>query len=210
MNCESAQQNIVLAQYGELPDELQHQLEQHLGHCEDCRREWNAMQALSEELARHPLVEPSPNLLAASRMRLDEALDAMPSKSVAQRFWGNAFRWFGYVQGAPALTVLLVGVGFLGGNIIARNQAAPPPPPPRTGATTNASQSAIANVLDIKQTPAPQVVQVKYNSLVPQTLQGPLSDPQIRNLVMLATKMPANPEVHKDAVSLLVNQCRAT
>ena len=210
MNCESAQQNIVLAQYGELPDELQHQLEQHMGHCEDCRREWNAMQALSEELAQHPLVEPSPNLLAASRMRLDEALDAMPSKSVAQRFWGNTFRWLGYVQGAPALTVLLVGVGFLGGNIIARYQAAHLPAPPRTVATTNASQSAIANVLDIKQTPDPQVVQVKYNSLVPQTMQGSLNDPQIRQLVMLATKLPANAEVHKDAVSLLVNQCRAT
>ena len=210
MNCESAQQNIVLAQYGELPDELHHELEQHLSHCEDCRREWNAMLALSEELAQHPLIEPSPNLLAASRMRLDEALDAMPSKSVTQRFWGNAFRWLSYVQGAPALTVLLVGLGFLGGNIIARYQAAHLPPPPRTVATTNASQSAIANVLDIKQTPDPQVVQVKYNSLVPQTMQGSLSDPQIRQLVMLATKLPANAEVHKDAVSLLVNQCRAT
>ncbi len=210
MNCENAQQNIVLAQYGELPDELQHELEQHLGHCEDCRREWNAMLALSEELAQHPLVEPSPNLLAASRMRLDEALDAMPPKSVTQRFWGSAFRWFGYVQGAPALTVLLVGLGFLGGNIIARYQAAHLPPPPRTVATTNASQSAIANVLDIKQTPDPQVVQVKYNSLVPQTMQGPLSDPQIRNLVMLATKLPATAEVHKDAVSLLVHQCGTT
>ncbi len=209
MNCESSQQNIVLAQYGELPDELQHQLEQHLSLCEDCRREWNAMLALTEELAQHPLPEPSPNLLAASRMRLDEALDAMPPKSVAQRLWGSAFRWFGYVQGAPALTVLLVGLGFLGGNVIARYQAAHLPPPPRTVSTTNASQSAIANVLDIKQTPDPQVVQVKYNSLVPQTMQGPLSDPQIRQLLMLATKMPANPEVHKDAVSLLVNQCRA-
>lgn len=209
MNCESAQQNIVLAQYGELPDELQHKLEQHLSLCEDCRREWNAMLALSEELAQHPLLEPSPNLLAASRMRLDEALDAMPPKSVTQRFWGSAFRWLGYVQGAPALTVLLVGVGFIGGTIIARYQAAHLPPPPRTVATTNASQSAIANVLDIKQTPDPQIVQVKYNSLVPETMQGSLSDPQIRQLVMLATKMSANPEVHKDAVSLLVNQCRA-
>jgi len=55
MNCESAQQNIVLAQYGELPDELQLQLEQHLTLCEECRREWNSMLALSEELAQHPL-----------------------------------------------------------------------------------------------------------------------------------------------------------
>jgi hypothetical protein len=209
MNCDSAQQNIVLAQYGELPDELQHQLEQHLSHCEECRREWNAMLALGEELALHPLVEPSPNLLAASRMRLDEALDAMPPKSVTQRFWGNAFRWFGYVQGAPALTVLLVGLGFLGGNIIARYQAAHAPQPPRTVATTNSSQGPIANVSGIVQTPDPQIVQVKYNRLVPETMQGSLEDPQIRQLLMLGTKLAANNQVHADAVSLLVNQCLA-
>ena len=43
MNCENAQQNIILAQYGELPDELQFPLEQHLAGCEDCRREWKAL-----------------------------------------------------------------------------------------------------------------------------------------------------------------------
>ena len=207
MNCESAQQNIVLAQYGELPDDLQHQLEQHLHICEDCRREWNAMLALSEELAQHPLPEPSPNLLAASRMRLDEALDAIPSKSVTQRFWGSAFRWMGYVQGAPALTVLLVGVGFIGGNVIARYQAAHVPPPPRTVATTNTSQGPIANVAGIVQTPDPQIVQVKYNRLVPETMQGSLNDPQIRQLLMLGAKLSANNQVHADAVSLLANQC---
>jgi len=207
MNCESAQQNIVLAQYGELPDELQHQLEQHLGLCEECRREWNAMLALSEELAQHPLIEPSPNLLAASRMRLDEALDALPPRSVTQRFFGNAFRWFGYVQGAPALTVLLVGVGFLGGNFIARYQAAHLPPAPRTVATTNSAQGAIANVLDIKQTPDPRVVQVKYNRLVPETLQGPISDPQIRDLLKLGARLPANNGVNADAVALLAGEC---
>lgn len=209
MNCDSAQQNIVLAQYGELPDELQHPLEQHLSLCEDCRREWNAMLALGEELAQHPLIEPSPNLLAASRMRLDDALDALPAKSVMQRFWGNTFRWLGYVQGAPALTVLLVGVGFLGGNIIARYQAAHLPAPPRTVATTNSTQGPIANVSGIVQTPDPKIVQVKYNRLVPETMQGSLDDPQIRQLLMLGAKLAANNQAHADAVSLLANQCLA-
>src|ERR1700742_3104688 len=101
MNCENAQQNIILAQYGELPDELQFPLEQHLSGCDDCRREWNALLALGEELALVPVVEPSPNLLAASRMRLDEALDALPPQSVKQRFVGNAFRWLSFVKSAP-------------------------------------------------------------------------------------------------------------
>lgn len=207
MNCDSAQQNIVLAHYGELPDELLHPLEQHLNGCEECRREWNAMNALAEDLAHDPVVEPSPNLLAASRMRLDEALDAIPPRSVSQRFWGNAFRWFGYVQGAPALTVLLVGVGFLGGNTIARYQAAHAPQLPQRVATSNTSKGPIANVAGIVQTPDPKIVQVKYNRLVPETMQGSVDDPQIRQLIMLGTKLAENPEVHKDAVSLLVNQC---
>ncbi len=209
MNCESAQLNIVLAQYGELPDELQLPLEQHLNTCDVCRREWNAMLALGEDLAQVPVVEPSPNLLAGSRMRLDEALDSMPPRSAVQRIWGNAFRWFGYVQGAPALTVLLVGVGFLGGSTIARYQAAHAPQLPRPVVTSNTSQAAIANVSGIVQTPDPKIVQVKYNRLVPETVQGSLDDPQIRQLLLMGTKLAANAEVHKDAVSLLVNQCLA-
>jgi hypothetical protein len=140
-------------------------------------------------------------------MRLDEALDAIPSKSVTQRFWGSAFRWLGYVQGAPALTVLLVGVGFLGGNFIARYQAAHVPHAPATVGTTNTSQGPIANVSGIVQTPDPQIVQVKYNRLVPETMQGSLSDPQIRQLLMLGAKLSANNQVHADAVGFLANQC---
>jgi anti-sigma factor RsiW len=209
MTCENAQQNIVLAHYGELPDELQLPLEQHLHGCEECRREWNAMLALGEELALLPLMEPSPNLLAASRMRLDEALDAMPPRSLPQQFWANAFRWFGYVQGAPALTVLLLGVGFLGGDIIARYQAMHAPQLPRPVIVSSGVQGAIASVSGIEQTPNSQLVKVKYNRLVPETVQGSLDDPQIRQLLMLGTKLATSNDVHADSVALLASECRA-
>lgn len=208
MNCENAQDNIVLAQYGELPDELQLSLEQHLNGCEDCRREWNAMLALKETLAGDPVLEPSPNLLAASRMRLDEALDAMPPRSIAARVWASSFRWLGYVQGAPALTVLLIGVGFLGGSVIARYQAAHAPQLPRPVILSNGTQGAIASVSGIVQTPNSELVQVKYNRLVPETVQGSLDDPQIRQLLMLGTKLATNKDVHADSVALLANECR--
>jgi hypothetical protein len=207
MNCENAQQNIVLAQYGELPDDLQHQLEQHLSGCEDCRREWNAMLALNEQLARNPVIEPSPNLLTASRMRLDEALDAMPPRSLLQQFWGNFFRWLGYVQGAPALTVLLVGVGFLGGDFIARYQVAHQPKDP--GITILTGRGAISSVSGIEQTPNSELVKVKYNRLVPETVQGSLDNPQIRQLLMLGTKLATNEQAHAQAVSTLAGECLA-
>jgi hypothetical protein len=208
MKCNQSQENIVLAQYGELPDELQFPLEQHLGQCEDCRREWNALLALHEELALTPLLEPSPNLLAASRMRLDEALDAMPPQSPVQRFWGSAFRWLGFVQGAPALATLLIGMGFLGGNFIARYQEAHAPKLPATVTMSNSAQGAIASVSGIVQTPNSELVQVKYNRLVPETMQGSLDDPQIRQLLMLGTKLATTNDVHDDSVELLANECR--
>jgi len=209
MTCENAQQNIILAQYGELADELQFPLEQHVAGCEDCRREWKALIALNEELALTPMVEPSPNLLAASRMRLDEALDMMPARSVTQRFFGNAFRWLGYVQGAPALTTLLLGVGFLGGNFIARYQSAHAPKLPTPVILSNATDGAIASVSGIVQTPNSELVQVNYNRLVPETAQGSLDDPQIRSLLMLGTKLATTNAVHADSVALLANECAA-
>jgi hypothetical protein len=208
MNCDVAQQSIMLAQYGELPDELQLPLEQHLSGCENCRREWKAMLALHEELALTPVLEPSPNLLAASRMRLDEALDAMPARSVAQRAVGNAFRWLGFLQGAPALATLLIGAGFLGGNTIARYQVTHAPKLPSPVIVSN-SEGAIASVSGIEQTPNSELVQVKYSRLVPETVQGSLDDPQIRQLLMLGTKLATTNTVHADSVSLLADECAA-
>jgi hypothetical protein len=200
---------MILAQYGELPDELQFPLEQHIGVCEDCRREWNALMALNEELALTPMMEPSPNLLAASRMRLDEALDELPPTSIRQRMFGNAFRWLGFLQGAPALATLLVGVGFLSGDFIARYQAAHAPQLPRPVILSNPAQGAIASVSGIVQTPNTELVQVNYNRLVPETVQGSLDDPQIRQLLMMGTKLATSNAVHADSVALLADECKA-
>jgi hypothetical protein len=209
MNCEIAQQNIVLAQYGELPDELQFPLEQHLDSCEDCRREWKALIALNEELAQMPVREPSPNMLAASRMRLDEALDAMPARSVAQRLWGNAFRWLGFLQSAPALATLLLGVGFLGGNFLERYQAAHVKQVPSPVILSSPSSGVIASVSGIEQTPNSELVRVNYNRLVPESVQGSLDDPQVRQLLMLGTKLATNNDVHAQSVDLLASECIA-
>jgi hypothetical protein len=209
MNCEIAQQNIVLAQYGELPDDLQSSLEQHLGLCEDCRREWHLLAELNEELALRPLPEPSPNLLAASRMRLDEALDAIPPRSLTQRLSANAFRWLGLMQSAPALATLLLGVGFLGGNLLLRYQVARAPRATAPVIISNPAGGGISSVSGIVQTPNSEVVQVTYNRVIPEMVQGSLDDPQIRNLLVLGTKLAANNEVHTDAVAYLAQECMA-
>src|ERR1700679_3554007 len=111
MKCESASENIVLMMYGELPDDLPGGLEQHLKESENCREGLGTMRLFDEQLAMLPVAEPSPNLLAQSRMRLDDALDMIPPHGFVTQVRTNFVRWMGNVRSAPALATLLVGVG---------------------------------------------------------------------------------------------------
>jgi hypothetical protein len=52
-------------------------------------------------------------------------------------------------------------------------------------------------------------VDVSYNQLVPRQVEGSLDDPQIRQLLMLATENNSAPGVHDDSVALLAGECRA-
>jgi hypothetical protein len=209
MKCELAHDQIVLMGYGELPDELVDGLEQHLAGCEDCRGELNALRAMDEYLALMPVVEPSPNLLAQSRMRLDEELDMIPAHGFVTRLRVNFFAWVGHLQSAPALATLLVGVGFLGGNFTYRYQVAHQPPLVPTTTHTHAADSVIANVTGIVQTPNSELVQVNYNRIVPETVEGSLDEPRIRELLMMGMKPGAASGVRTDSVALMVAECKA-
>ena len=92
MKCEQARENIVLLTYGELPDEQTAALERHLEECEGCRGELTQLLAMHEALAERPVLEPTPNLLAQSRMRLDEELDLIPPHGLLTRLRGNFYQ----------------------------------------------------------------------------------------------------------------------
>lgn len=208
MKCETAQENIVLVTYGELPDEHLASLEQHLAECEACNRELKALLAMHEALACHPVAEPSPNLIAHSRMRLDEELDQIPAHGLFTRLRANLYAWLGHIQSAPALVTLLIGIGFLSGNFLHRYQVAHQPPQRVPVVLTDSSHGAVSNISGIVQTPNPEIVQVNYNRVVPETVQGSLDDPFIRNLLLIGTKAAANNGVRTDSVGLLARECR--
>ena len=207
MKCEKAQQNIVLVTYGELPDEDVASLEQHLAECEACNRELKALLAMHEALAYQPPVEPSPNLVAQSRMRLDEELDTMPPHGLFTRLRSNLWGWLGHVQSAPALMTLVLGIGFLGGNFAYRYQVAHEPKLPPPIIVSNPTNGVISNVSGIVQTPNTEIVQVSYNRVIPETMQGSLDDPAIRQLLLIGTKPAAPNGVRTDSVSLLASEC---
>jgi HEAT repeats len=208
MKCESARDSIVLLKYGELPDELAGALEQHLMNCEGCTAELEAFQVFEEHLAALPVLEPSPNLLAQSRMRLDDALDMIPPRGFLAQLRTNLYRWIGHVQSAPALATLLLGVGFLAGNFTLRYQVAHAPKPAPVVTVTH-PDSMIANVTGIVQTPNSELVQVNYNRVTPETMEGSLDSPEIRKLLMVGTNAAATAGVRMNSVSLLTSECVA-
>jgi len=223
MNCDLAHERIVTAAYGELADDKVHELTRHLGECAECRKEQEqvlAMKVLADVL---PVQEPGPNLVARSRLRLDEALDSLPPmrwyERLMQRFMNNVAS----LQSAPAAAALLlvagIGAGGLGGYEVAQGRAA--------HAAANAPQVAVnqthdavpqsassgamdvANISSIVRKPGSDMVEVSYNQLVPQRVEGSLDDPGIRQLLMLATENASSPVVRDDSIGLLAAECRA-
>lgn len=251
MNCELAHERIVMAAYGELADDAAHELDRHLATCPACSQEKDQLQALRLLADVYPVQEPDPNLMARSRMRLEEALDAIPPKRWFERLLQRVRNNAASLQAAPIAASLLLIVGGGAGSLVGYHvavahaarlgdaaaqssqanapqapDAQPDPNQPTDVQATNTRASAqagsvqqpqpgplvngeIANISSIVRQPDSGVVEVHYNQLVPQAVRGSLDDPQIRQLLMLASANAPNLGVRDDSVSLLAAECRA-
>jgi hypothetical protein len=69
--------------------------------------------------------------------------------------------------------------------------------------------ASVASVSGIVHQPNSEIVDVSYNQVVPRKIEGSLDDPQIRQLLMLATEDASSPGVRDDSVGLLAAECRA-
>lgn len=209
MKCESAQLEIVLLAYGDLADERIPELDEHLAGCEACRLELEQVTAMQDALANFELAEPTPNLLAQARVKLDEALDAEPAPGILARLRNLLMGSLHHVQTAPALTVLLVGAGFLGGTGLSHYQAVNAAKDSSPILMQHSADSSIANVSSIVQTPDSKLVQVNYNRIVPETVQGTLDNPQIKQLLLMGAKNGISNDVRDSSVALLAEGCKA-
>jgi hypothetical protein len=223
MNCELAHERIVAAAYGELPDEQMHELERHMAGCPECNTEREQLLALKVLAGALPVEEPGANLVARARLRLDEALDALPPRRWYERLGQRITNNFASLQAAPVAACLLLvagaGAGSLGGYELAQNHAAHAaaaaqilrvqPQPASVTESGTPAPAEIANISSIVRQPNSQMVEVRYNQVVPQRLQGSLDDPAIRQLLMVASQNSASAGVRDDSVGLLAAECRA-
>jgi Putative zinc-finger len=209
MKCEWVRENIVLHVYGELADDARHELEQHVARCADCAAELKAEQGFYAVLAQDRASEPSPNLMAASRMRLQEALETAEQG----RFWHKLVfdpgNWLRQIRFSPALASAILMVGFAGGvgaayTLIPRNPQLPSSVTiPPAQASINGS---VADIRSITQDPANNQVNIKYDMVSPQEASGSLNDQRIQQLLLYAARSNYNSGVRMDSVDLLTQR----
>jgi hypothetical protein len=231
MQCAEIHEKVVLSVYGELPDDEAHKLALHLAGCTECREEQEQLLALKTLSAAYLVPELDPNLVARSRARLEEALDALPPK----RWYDRVAEWMTRtatgLQAAPAAACLLLvagaGLGSLAGfefaqrptlNAAVARGSAPAPiaaaAPVASAAVGTAGPGTvapgeIASISAIARRPNSNLVEVTFNQMQPRRVAGTLEDPQIRQLLMLASQNGSSPAVRDDSVELLAAECRS-
>ena len=211
MNCEWTKENVVLYIYGELADDAKFEFEQHVRQCLGCRRELDTAVEFKDAMAAAPVKEISPSFLAANRMQLQEALEhAEQSRNIFSSFVFDATGWFHQIKLAPALTAALLIIGFAGGvGTTYKMTHAERPPIIENGGNSGSVQPVEANIGTIESiipTANSNQVQIKYNTLQPQTLSGTTDDPRVRQLLLLAARNGRNSSLVLDSLDVLTRR----
>jgi hypothetical protein len=206
MKCEWVRENIVLHVYGELADDARHELEQHVARCADCALELRSEQNFHDLLSEDRAEEPTPNLLASSRMRLQEALETAQQGRWWHRLAWDPASWLRQVRFSPALASAILILGFAGGvgttyRLYGSRHVNIPPV-----ADNNSVPPAIAGIDSITPVAGTDQVAIKYNTVSTQQYQGSLNDQQVQQLLLYAARNNFNSGVRVDSVDLLAQR----
>jgi hypothetical protein len=200
MNCDWVQENIPLYLYNELADDARHELEGHIGRCAECAAELKALRVFHGEMSALPQLEVTPNLLASARMQMAEALETAEQRR-GWRWVLDPMALLRQMRFSPALATIIFIAGFGGGlGTMYRMSAS------LHGGALSAEQqqeASIAGIRNIVQEPGSDRVRIDYERALPETVQGPVNDPQIQALLVMAARSTANSGLRMDSVDLL-------
>jgi len=207
MKCDWVKENIQLYVYNELADDARFELEQHLARCVDCTAELKTTRKFHALLSELPVEEPSPNLVASSRMRLQEALETTKQGTFWHKLIFDPAAWLRQMRFSPALAAVLLMAGFAGGigasyKILHGGSTGPIA---LTGSPAPV-ESSITGIQSVSQEPGSNQVTIKYNTTSTQEAQGSLNDQRIQQLLLFAARNNYNSGVRMDSVDLLTQQ----
>lgn len=206
MKCEWVQQNIVLHVYDELADDARFEMDQHVARCEACAAELEGAREFRQTLATVTVAEPSPNLLAASRMRLQEALETTQQGGFWTRLMFDPGVWLRQIRFSPALAAMLLMVGFGGGTAatfrVMKDGVTGPIESGPTGIVP-AEESNITGIRSITPEAGTNRVNIRYDTVNTKETAGSLNDTRIQQLLLFAAQNNTNSGVRVDSVDLL-------
>jgi hypothetical protein len=184
-----------------------------LAECGHCRQELEAVQGLRQAMSLYPMLDPSPNLLTRTRLRLEEALDAVPRSGWMTRIVDRFFSGIARVQSAPvmasAFLILGLSAGGFAGYRMGHNSVPPTIPPVQITAGQDDLQggipvASIQSIKVLKDKPGAENVQIGYERLVPETMTGSLDNPEIRELLLKGAESRVDPDIRASSVDALV------
>jgi len=205
MKCDWVKNNILFYVYNELADDARYELEQHVARCADCATELKATQKFQTALSELPVEEPSPNLLAASRMRLQEALETAEQGRFWHRLLFDPGAWLRQIRFAPALAAAIFIVGFAGGTGLTYRfmNSTRGVPAASVASGQPVAEASISGIRSVSQEPGSNQVTIKYDTVSTQQAQGSLNDQRIQQLLLFAARNNYNSGVRMDSVDLL-------
>jgi hypothetical protein len=211
MNCEWVKDNAFLYAYDELTDDLRFEFEQHVNRCGNCAGEVKAFKGLRDAMSVVPMLEPTPSLLASSRMQLQETLEIAQQDRGWKRWFYDPFAMIGQLKFSPALAAVLLMIGFGGGAGVAYKVAHNSNP--GTGVTaafnsgtpqpTNANEASIAGIREIQPIPGTNNIEIKYDTLQSRSATGSMSDPAIQQLLVYASRNNVNSGIRLNSVDMM-------
>ena len=206
MNCDWVQENIALYLYNELADDARHELEQHIQRCKDCAAELAAQQEFQTLMNAIPVEEPSASFLASARMRLQESLEtAEQRRAWYHRLAFDPTAWLRQVRFSPALAAVLLIAGFGGG--VGTMYSVLGGRAPHITAQSPVQGASIAGITSIDRQQGSDKVQIHYDRMLPESVEGRVSDPNIQELLAYAAKSNYNNSgVRLDSVDLLTSK----
>jgi anti-sigma factor RsiW len=206
MKCEWVRQNITLHVYGELADDARHELEQHVARCADCAADLKAEQEFHALLSEAPEAEPTPNLLAASRMRLQESLETAEQGRFWHRLAFDPANWLRQVSFSPALASVILITGFAAGIGTTYKVLVHQPQSAATVAAPTPAEASITGIRSIVQEPGTNQIDIKYDTVSTLETQGSMNDQRIQQLLLFAARNNYNSGVRMDSVDLLTKK----
>ncbi|MGH9580708.1 MAG: HEAT repeat domain-containing protein [Terriglobales bacterium] len=203
MNCEWVKAGIIEYVYEEMADDARHELERHVERCAECAEELEAARQWLQAMGARPGMEPTPNLLASSRLRLQEGLEQVEPVSGWQRWVFDPGAWLRQVRFSPALAAAILMAGFAAGimttyGITARTARLAPGQAP--------SEASIAGIRAITQEPGTDRVQIRYDRTLTESTEGPIGDPRIQELLLLAARSNQNSGLRLDSIDVLTQK----